>query len=326
MSVDLLLEPPSRPLPKAVRRGRPEASGKEATGRSASVGTVAMGEARRALGLRPRELELAVHLGEVATVTSERTGHRRVSVAEVARLRAEEGFPATLRERLRLVGAREGAALLGVSPSRFARLARAGCFGPVRFSLNRYRSVVWHYRAAELRDVAEQQPELLGGILPEGLRRLPAEGEDWRPRHWRNRRIAHLLRGTDDPWAAAAAHAAVLAPEVVREAVPDQTERARLEELRPDLAPVRPESLAARDVVRRLLTADGEEEILWHRMGLTLALSTARSARPLPRPPGGEASTARLPEEPLLHHGHQQPTPPVEDLPPGEPASAGRDG
>ncbi|GAA2423305.1 DUF6397 family protein [Streptomyces macrosporus] len=317
------VEPPSGP----VRAGTVEAPEAEAEARAVPAGTVPMDEARRRLGLRPRELELAVQLGEVATVAPLREGHRRrVPVAELARLRAEEGFPATLRERLRLVGAREGAALLGVSPRRFARLARAGCFGPTRFSLNRYRSVVWFYRAAELRDVAEQQPELLGGALPEGMRRLLAEGEDRRPRHWRNRRIAQVLRGTDDPWAAAAAHAAVLLPEVVAEAVPDPAERARLEELRPDLAPVRPESLAAREVVRAVLTADGEEEILWHRLGLTLALSTARSARPLLRPPDGEGSAARLPEQALLHHGHQQPTLPVEDLSPGEPAGAGRDG
>ncbi|WP_245770328.1 DUF6397 family protein [Streptomyces radiopugnans] len=227
---------------------------------------VPLGEAHRMLGIRPRELELAVELGALATVAPRREDHGRwVPVAELARLRTEEGFPATLRERLRLVGAREGAALLGVTPLRFARLARAGCFGPVRFSLNRYRAVVWLYLASE-------------------LRRILAEGEDRRPRHWRNRRIAQAVRRTDDPWAAAAAHAAVLTPKVLEEAVPDPAERARLEELRPRLTTARPESLAARRIVRGLLTADGEEEVLWHRLGLTLALSTARSARPLRRP------------------------------------------
>ncbi|CAL9573768.1 hypothetical protein SUDANB106_04905 [Streptomyces sp. enrichment culture] len=251
--------------------------------------TVPLGEAHRMLGIRPRELELAVELGALATVAPRREDHsRRVPVAELARLRTEEGFPATLRERLRLVGAREGAALLGVTPLRFARLARAGCFGPVRFSLNRYRAVVWLYLASELRAAgqraAEHQPALLGGPLPEGLRRILAEGEDRRPRHWRNRRIAQAVRRTDDPWAVAAAHAAVLTPEVLEEAVPDPAERARLEELRPRLTTARPESLAARRIVRGLLTADGEEEVLWHRLGLMLALGTARSARPLRRP------------------------------------------
>ncbi|HEX5566562.1 MAG TPA: DUF6397 family protein [Streptomyces sp.] len=247
---------------------------------------VPMCEARRELGLGARELELAVQLGEVETAAPARGRHRRlVPVTELARLRAQEGFPATLRERLRLVGAREGAGLLGIAPSRFARLARAGCFGPVRFSLNRYRAVVWLYLATELRDIAEQQPHLLVGTLPEGLRSLVAEGEDWRPRHWRNRRIAQVLRRTDDPWAIAATHAAVLAPGAVAEAVPDPAERDRLEELRPELAPGRPESPAARKIVRGLLTADGEEEIRWHRLGLSLALGTARSARPLPRTP-----------------------------------------
>ncbi|MCI0384215.1 DUF6397 family protein [Streptomyces sp. CNQ085] len=246
-----------------------------------------MDEAHRALGIRPRELELAVELGALATVTPRRESHhRRVPVAELTRVCAEKGFPATLRERLRLVGVREGAGLLGVTPVRFARLARAGCFGPVRFSLNRYRAVVWLYLAGELREVAEHQPALLRGALPEGLRRILAEGEDWRPRHWRNRRIARAAARTDDPWAVAAAHAAVLTSEVLEEAVSDPAERARLEELRPELTTARPESFAARRVVRELLTADGEEEILWHRLGLASALSTARSARPLSRPEG----------------------------------------
>ncbi|MTE21928.1 hypothetical protein F0L17_23005 [Streptomyces sp. TRM43335] len=246
---------------------------------------VSMAAARRALGLKPRELELAVEFGEIEAVTPTpsvrgRRG-RLIPVAELVRLRTEEGFPATLRERTRLVGAGEGADLMGISRARFARLARAGCFGPARFSLNRYRAVIWFYRATELREVAEHQPALLRGPLPEGVRRLVEQGEDWRPRHWRNRRIAHVTRHTADPWAAAAAHAAVLAPKVLAEAVPDPLERARLAELRPELVTVRPDSPQARRVVRGLLTADGEEETLWHRLGLTLALGTARSARPL---------------------------------------------
>ncbi|MEE1940719.1 DUF6397 family protein [Streptomyces sp. TRM 70361] len=292
--------------------------------------SVSLVEARRGLELRPRELELAVRLGEVATVPAavpgrERPG-RRVPVAELARLRAEEGFPATLRARLRLVGAREGAGLLGVCPARFTRLARAGCFGPVRFSLNRYRRVVWFYRAAELRDVAEQQPELLGGALPEGLRLLLAEGADWRPRHWRSRRVAQVLRTADGPWEAAAAHAAVLPPEVLAEAVPDPAERLRLARLRPDLAPTRPDSPAAREVVRGLLVTRDEEETVWHRLVLELALDTARSVCPLPRPPDGAASAVRLPEQALLHHGDDQPAPAVVELASGEPAGTGRDG
>ncbi|MCG3041428.1 DUF6397 family protein [Streptomyces sp. S1A] len=280
-----------RGITMPVGLARAEKSG---TRKTDAVEAVPMGEAHRMLGIRPRELELAVELGALATVASRRESRRRrVPVAELARVRAEEGFPATLRERLRLVGAREGAGLLGVTPVRFTRLARAGCFGPVRFSLNRYRAVVWFYLASELRDVAEHRPALLGGPLPEGLLRILAEGEDWRPRHWRNRRIAQAVRRTDDPWAAAAAHAAVLTPEVLREAVPDPGERARLEELRPELTTARPESLAARRAVRRLLTAAGEEEVLWHRMGLTLALSTARSARPLCRPGREPAAAVR---------------------------------
>lgn len=257
--------------------------------RGAPVEAVAAGEACRALGLKPRELELAVELGEIGAVAAgPPCGRgRRIPAAELARLRAEEGFPATLRERLRLVGAREGAELLGVSRARFARLARTGCVGPVRFSLNRYRAVVWFYLATELRDVAGHRPDLLRGPLPEGVRRMVARGEDRRPRHWRNRRIAQAVRRTDDPWAAAAAHAAVLAPDVLAEAVPDPAERARLEELRPALVTTRPDSPAAGRVVRALLTADGEEEVQWHRLGLAAALGTARAARPLPHPEEG---------------------------------------
>ncbi|WP_143688538.1 DUF6397 family protein [Streptomyces barkulensis] len=315
---------------------------KTVTRETDAVEAVPMGEAHRMLGIRPRELELAVELGALATVASRRESRRRrVPVAELARVRAEEGFPATLRERLRLVGAREGAGLLGVTAVRFTRLARAGCFGPVRFSLNRYRAVVWLYLASELRDVAEYRPALLRGPLPEGLLRVLAEGEDWRPRHWRDRRIAQAVRRTDDPWAAAAAHAAVLTPEVLEEAVPDPAERARLAELRPELTTARPESLAARRVVRGLLTADGEDEVLRHRLGLTLALSTARSARPLCRPErehrpagnaeaGGAGGAGRggpvpLPRGDFLpRHGTRQSPPPAADPSPREPAAAVR--
>lgn len=280
----------------AVRAASRNSSAGEPRG-LAPVETVSVGEACRMLGLRPGELELAVELGEIGTVAPGFPARgrrvRRIPATEPTRLRAEEGFPDTLRERMRLVGAGEGAELLGIGRARFARLARAGCFGPVRFSLNRYRAVVWFYRATELREVAEHQPELLRGPLPEGLRRSSEQGEDWRPRHWRNRWIAQVTRRTDDPWAAAAAHAAVLAPRVLAEAVPDPAERARLEELRPEPVTVRSVSPAARRIVRDLLTADGEEEALWHRLGLTTALRTARSARPLPPPAGGGTGSSQ---------------------------------
>lgn len=163
---------------------------------------LAMGRAARELGLKSGEFELAVQLGEVRTIApgpGGPPGPRRVAEAEIVRLRSEEGFPDTLRERIRVVGAAEGAELLGVSPGRFLRLARAACFAPVRFYVNRYGAVVWQYLASELTAFAAKESEMVHGPMPSGMREMLAEGQDWRGRQWRSRRVGQLVRETEDP-------------------------------------------------------------------------------------------------------------------------------
>ncbi len=145
--------------------------------------------AARELGLKRREFELAVHLGCVRTVPDEGGGGGRVSRDEIDRLRNDQRFPETLRERVRAVGTGDGAELMDVTPARFTRLARLGLVTPVTFYLNRYRVVVWLYLADELRQFAagkDTAPLLTGRTSPGTRDRLEA-GLDLRPRNWRGR-------------------------------------------------------------------------------------------------------------------------------------------
>lgn len=265
---------------------------------------VAMSTAARQLGLSPGMLELAVQLAEVRTVRPGRSGRgvggaravrtaaaggrlpRRVPRTEVARLRAAEDFPDGLRKRLRVVDAEGGARLLGVTASRFARLARGGCFSPVRFYVNRYGSVVWLYPQTELHTFAGNRPELLSGRLPRGLRELLAEGVDLRAGHWRGRRIRMLCREADGPWESAAVRAALLTEGALAEAVPDAGERARLRALRPELAPYRARSAAVRQTVAELCKAAGEDEVFWQRLMLAADLEHARASEQAAGPAG----------------------------------------
>ncbi|MFE4534721.1 DUF6397 family protein [Streptomyces scopuliridis] len=251
--------------------------------------------AARELELRRGEFELAARLGHIRTITTAGAttagstagttqGRRQVTRQEIDRLRAAEGFPDTLRERVRTVGTAEGAALMPVSPGRFTQLARSGFLVPVRFYLNRYRAVVWLYLADELRSFAAREPALLTGRFPRPLRAGLEAGEDWRPRNWRGRRIGQLLRESGDPWERAAIAGCVLDPVQLAELVADPYERACLERLRPDLGHGRPESEAARTAVQRLLVADHPDEIQWHRASLDTLLTAARHTRPAPRP------------------------------------------
>ncbi|MFG3255006.1 DUF6397 family protein [Streptomyces sp. NPDC048172] len=232
--------------------------------------------AARELGLRPRELDLAIQLDVVRTVPGARGGPRRVPREELKRVKGTEGFPERLRERLRVVGAEEGARLLGISPSRFARLARLGAFHPVRFYVNRYRTVVWLYLAEEVRGLAERSPDLLTGRFPAPARAVLAEGVDRRAQLWRHRRVGQLARQAGGAWGRAAARAAVLDEDVLAEAVPDMEERALLHALRPRLADVPGGTPATQEVVAELCLADSEEEILWHRLTLSAELEEAR--------------------------------------------------
>ncbi|MFI8966120.1 DUF6397 family protein [Streptomyces sp. NPDC053493] len=268
-------------------------TGRTAPGDVDLASMLAPGRAARELGLRRDEFQLAVDLGIVRTVpgpepgTGDRTAdprRRRVARGEIERHKAAPDFPVGLRERVRAVGATEGARLMGVTLDRFARLARTGHFSPVRFYVSRYRSVVWLYPAAELAEFALTHRGLLTGRLPLDVRARADEGEDWRPRNWRARRLGMLLRASHDPWVRAAAIAALLDPVHLAEVVDDPYERLYLDRLRPDPPVWRPHAAAAREIADRLLLADDPDETLWHRMSLALALDEARADRQAPAP------------------------------------------
>ncbi|WP_432106714.1 DUF6397 family protein [Streptomyces sp. AA1529] len=239
---------------------------------------VGLRTAARELGLRPREFDLAVQIEEVRTVPGPGGRARRVPRTEVERIKAAPGFPGALRERLRVMDAGEASALLDISHSRCARLARAGCFGPAGFYVNRYRTVVWFYLAEELRDFAENNPRLLSGRLPAGLRAGLEAGTDHRARRWRGRRVGQLTRHAAGHWERAAARASVLDDAALAEAVPDSGERARLRALRPDFLGARSVAEATRDVLEDVCLADGADEIRWYRFLLDADLETARAA------------------------------------------------
>ncbi|WP_282694543.1 DUF6397 family protein [Streptomyces sp. CC208A] len=267
--------------------------------------TVTPARAAEELELKREEFRLAVRMGLIRTVpesegaASDRGGgrdrppeRRPVERAELDRLKAVPDFPAGLRDRVRSVGAGEAAALLSVTHDRFTRLARTGHLRPVRFYLNRYRTVIWLYVAAEVTAFGEERPGLLTGRMPAELRERIAAGEDLRARNWRSRHLELLLRGTDDPWARAGAIASLLDPVHVAEVVADAYERTCLDRLRPPPPPGLPVGGTAREAAERLIRADDPDEILWYRTNLTLALDEARATRPAPGPGGPAAEKA----------------------------------
>ncbi|WP_431772358.1 DUF6397 family protein [Streptomyces cucumeris] len=277
MTVQMYAELKERQGPLGPGPAGPEPGSAEESVSCADGEGLAFGAAARALGLRVREFELAVQLGEVRTV---RTGAGpRVEQAELTRLTTAEGFPDALAARLRVVGTADGAELLGISPRRLTRLARGGFFAPVRFYVNRYRAVVWLYRAADLTELAARQPELLSGRTPPGLSAALAAGEDRRAETWRARRIEQLLARTEEPWARAAVLAAALGLDDLASVVDDPHERGRLRELRPALIRIRPDGGPLRDVIDRTVTADDPREIRRYRAALTEALRAARADR-----------------------------------------------
>ncbi|MEU6179842.1 DUF6397 family protein [Streptomyces coeruleorubidus] len=249
--------------------------------------TCALSRAARELDLRRGEFDLAVNLGLIRTVPDKGGGGRRVARAEIDRLRAEDGFPDALRERVATAGTNEGAKLMDVTPTRFTNLARFGLLVPVRFYLNRYRTVVWLYLAEELRQFAaeESNARLLTGRTPAEVREGLKAGVDRRPRNWRGRHIGFLLRQAgDDPWAHAAAVACLLDPAGVAEVVEDPYERAHLNRCRPRLPAHGAPGSPAAELAETLMTASEPEEVAWFRADLAHTMETARRRHPAPRP------------------------------------------
>ncbi|MET9346932.1 DUF6397 family protein [Streptomyces termitum] len=268
--------------------------------------TVTPARAAEELELKRDEFRLAVRMGLVRTVPApegavrdrgggrDRVPERRpVERAELDRLKAAPDFPGGLRERVRTVGAGEAAALLSVTPARFNRLVRTGHLSPVRFYLNRYRTVIWLYVAAEVTAFGEGHSDLLRGRLPADLRARADSGEDLRARNWRSRYLALLLRGTPDPWARAALIASLLSPDQVAELVPDPVERTLLDRLRPAAPPGFPTTGAARETAERLVRADALDEIAWYRTSLGLTLAEARLDASAPNPGASPDRPAR---------------------------------
>ncbi|MFD6285878.1 DUF6397 family protein [Streptomyces sp. NPDC060205] len=272
---------------------------------SAQASTLAQSRAARELGLKRGEFDLAVRLGRIRTVPDEGGGGHRVTREEIDRVQAEDGFPETLRERVKAVGTSEGAALMGVTTARFTRFARLGLVVPVKFYLNRYRAVVWLYLAEELRQFADDKKHapLLNGRVPETLRAQLETGLDLRARNWRGRHLGFLLRQNEDPWARAAVVASLLDPVQVAEIVPDPYERAYMDRYRPEQtthgAPDSPAAL----ITARIMTATDPDEISWLRADLANGLEEARDRRAAPRP----TAETGTPEA-----GHDRPTPPGE--------------
>ncbi len=258
-----------------------------AAGPTAAIGApLSQSRAARELGLKRREFDLAVHLGYVRTIADDGGGGLRVARTEIDRVRSADGFPEALETRIRIVGTAEGAALMKVTGARFTRLARLGHLIPVSLYLNRYRAVIWLYRAEELARFAadEENAPLLSGRTPVDLRDRLDAGLDLRPRTWRERHLGFLLDGAHDPWARAAALASLLDPVQIAELVRDPYERAYVNRLRPARPVGGTPGSPADQVAARIMTADDPDETARLRSDLRQTLAEAREHRSAPRP------------------------------------------
>jgi hypothetical protein len=271
----------------ATRTGGKAATAFEATAFEAPAGadlggqrTLTLNRAREELGLDFPEFELALQLGEIATVGS--GDSLRVPAREIARLQDADGGTQALLVRIELVSSTNGAELIGISRERLLRLTRAGFVRPVRWYVNRYRALVWLYLASELRDFAAGSPALLSGRLPAAVRESADGDDDQRPRGWRSRRVGQLVRDAPGAWEEAAVWAALLGQEITDSAVPDPYERTRLRRIRAALPSGRPGPLADAGLIRRLTTADHPDEIALGLVALADALGRARAGEPAP--------------------------------------------
>jgi hypothetical protein len=258
--------------------------------------------AARELGLKRGEFDLAVDLGHIRTLPDEGGGGRRVARDEVDRVRSSDGFPESLRERVRAVGTKEGAAVMDVPAGRFTRLARLGLVAPAKFYLNRYRTVVWLYLADELRQFAADEknvPLLKARRMPEEMRDQLDAGVDLRPRNWRGRHLGFLRRQAEDPWEFAGAVAAFLDPLQIAELVRDPYERAHLNRFRPGPPTHGTPGSPAAQIAETIMTADAADEIGWLRADLVVAMEAAREYRAAPRPAPKQARVAALPTAPV---------------------------
>ncbi|MEU9269918.1 DUF6397 family protein [Streptomyces sp. NPDC048251] len=249
--------------------------------------------AARELDLKRSEFDLAVHLGRIRTMPDEGGGGRRVARAEIERLRSDPGFPEALRASVLAVGTSEGAAVMGVPPARFTRLARLGLVVPVRFYLNRYRAVVWLYLADELKQFATDGTNafLLTGRTPEVLRSQLDAGVDLRSRNWRGRHLGFLHRQAEGPWQRAGVLAGFLDPLQVAAVVGDPYERSHLNRFRPRPPAQGTPGTPAAHLVEKIMTADDPDEIDWLRYDLERTLAEARAEQPAPRPAWKPAPT-----------------------------------
>ncbi|GLF93308.1 DUF6397 family protein [Streptomyces yaizuensis] len=253
--------------------------------------------AARLLDLRRAETDLAIRMGLIRTAPRTPGGPLRVTREETDRLRAMAGFPEALRERVRTVGTRDGAALLGIGPARFTRLARLGHIAPITFYTNRYHAVVWRYLADDLRTFAATRPQALTGRTPAHQRTLLESGEDHRARTWRAQRTALLLSSARDPWERAAVLACALGPDLLTLLVPDPVEYSCLRFLAPPPDGIGSRSATARDTAERLARADHPDETRWFRAGLADELRQARATGPAPLP-GRHVTTQAPPPAP----------------------------
>ncbi|MFE4664294.1 DUF6397 family protein [Streptomyces sp. NPDC056716] len=274
--------------------------------------------AARELGLKRIELELGVRLGRVRSVPDPGGGGRRVTRAEIDRLRAEDGFPQLLREGIRAVAAPEGGKIMDVPSSRLTRLAKLGLLVPVSFYFNRYRALVWLYLADELRQFAtdERNAGHLKGRFSEGMRSQLDGGLDLRPRNWRGRHLGLLLRQSDDPWTQAAAIASILDQTLVSDLIRDPYEHAHLNRFRPVPPTYGSPGSPTADLASDLMTASDLDEIDWLRTDLAQALAEARDLRPAPRSAPRPTAPTATPAPPPTAAGQPRPDQPGPGHPP----------